>query len=75
MDKAVCKNNIKLTTNYRQYKNTNGNYSHINNTQSFLLHAFMTNNNLRLLEIKLNMLGGATRIRHKMYNNLFNGAI
>lgn len=32
-------------------------------------------NNLRPLEAKLNMLEGSTRIRHKMYNNIFNGEI
>ena len=32
-------------------------------------------NNLRPLEAKLNMLDGSTRIRHKMYNNFFNGEI
>jgi len=31
--------------------------------------------NLRPLDAKSNMLDGSTRIRHKMYNNLFNGVI
>jgi hypothetical protein len=32
-------------------------------------------NNLRPLEAKLNMLDGSTKIRNKMYNNLFNGEV
>jgi hypothetical protein len=36
---------------------------------------YWTANNLYPLEVKLNVLDGSTRIRHKMYNNLFNGEI
>ena len=63
-----------------------GIYWHIDHIipQSCLPYTSMTDDNfkkcweldnLRPLEAKLNMSDGSTRIRHKMYNNLFNGEI